>query len=341
MSKKNKILSWVDLSRVLAKESSSEEEKRVEEWKDASSTHKSAFHQSEAIWNSVDEEHVHLNIQTDELWLDLKKRIESGKPTVTGPVKKSFYHLKVWMYSAAAIFLIGLFLMRNSIIDTLRYEKTIVTTFDNQDIKLSDGTAITLCKNSKFRYAKHLKTSSQRLVNLEGQAFFDVAKDPKHPFIIYTSDVKIKVLGTSFNVKTQPSGSVEITVVTGKVALITPIKGTYDTLLILPGHIATYKKDSKEAALAMNNDVNFLSWKTNKYVYNDTPIKNVVNDLSYQYNIDIELKNPKLGNCKFTGTFENNTINQILKVLSYTMNLDYDVVDNTKIILDGEGCGMN
>ena len=343
MSKKNnmKILSWGDISRYLARESTDEEEKQVEEWIDASSDHKSVFHQSESIWNAVDEKNVQLNVQTDDMWLDLKSKIQSGKPAESSVHKKNINHLKVWLYSAAAVFLIGLFFMKDIIIDTLRYENTIVTAQENKDVNLSDGTAITLSKNSKLRYAKKLNTSSQRMVNLEGQAFFNVAKDPEHPFIIYTSDVKIKVLGTSFNVKSNPSGSVEVVVVTGKVALITPKTGTFDTLLITPGYSASYKKNTKEASVSVNNEVNFLSWKTNKYVYNETPIIKVINDLSYRYDMDIELTKPELGNCKFTGTFENDSFNEILKVLSYTMNLEFDVVNNKKIIIEGEGCTMN
>lgn len=342
---KTNILSWIDLSRYLAKESTSDEAKQVEDWKDASSDHKSAFHQTEAIWEAVDEKNMHINMQTDEMWLDLKNKIESetrnqesNEPAVS---KKNTFRLRIWMYSAAAVFLVGIFLMKDIVIDALRFENTIVTASEIKDISLTDGSIITLSKNSEFRYPQKIHTAAQRKVNLEGQAFFDVAKDPAHPFIISTSDVEIKVLGTSFNVKSQADGSVEVIVVTGKVALITPVNKTYDTLFVEPGYMATYKKGNSEASVAINNNANFLSWKTNKYVYNESPVLAVVTDISNHYDIDIEFTKPELGNCKFTGTFENNTVNEVLKILSYTMNLEYDVVNKTKIVIDGEGCGMN
>ncbi|NJN25305.1 MAG: DUF4974 domain-containing protein [Cyclobacteriaceae bacterium] len=87
----------------------------------------------------------------------------------------------------------------------------------------------------------------------------------------------------------------------------------------------------------MNTNPNFLSWKTQKLVFDNTELKNVIYALSVYYDIKFEVNTPEILNCRFTGSFDNARLNTVMEVLKYSLGIDYSY-DHNEYILSGKGC---
>ncbi|HEX8549774.1 MAG TPA: FecR domain-containing protein, partial [Cytophagaceae bacterium] len=178
--------------------------------------------------------------------------------------------------------------------------KSFTTKDAREEIKLADGSVIILNKNSRLKTEADFG-GTNRTVYLTGEAFFDVKKDASIPFIIYTTSSKTKVIGTSFNIRSEANKSEEISVVSGKVNY--KIKGgNGDSLLLVAGNKCTIEHNSLKKIESF--DVNLLAWKDDKIVFEKTSLKDVVNDLEYYFDIDIKVTNEEILNCKYTGSFE-------------------------------------
>ncbi|PCI42409.1 MAG: hypothetical protein COB46_00015 [Rhodospirillaceae bacterium] len=135
-----------------------------------------------------------------------------------------------------------------------------------------------------------------REVFLEGEAFFDIAKDKQRPFIIHTNAINVLVTGTSFYVKSGTQGhNVEVIVETGNVKL-TDINNPLSQITLSAGENAVYQTENKIFD-KVNKDVNSLFWKTKTLVFTKMPLKEVVGILNQCYNVNIVLSNKNLGNC--------------------------------------------
>lgn len=192
------------------------------------------------------------------------------------------------------------------------------------NVVLPDGTFVTLNRDSKINYPDEF-TSDKREVYIEGEAFFDVVPNPEKPFIIHAGDANIKVLGTSFNVNAYPGNErVEVVVSTGKVQFyseeINQIPGK--ELILDPGDKGIFVNASKELLKMQNHDPNFIAWKTRHLIFSETKLNEVIEQLSKLYNIQIKTIEPGLNELKYTGHFENHSIDFILEVISLTFDIE-------------------
>ena len=200
----------------------------------------------------------------------------------------------------------------------------IIQNHEITDVELPDGSLVTLNRNSKIDYPDKF-TSDKREVNIEGEAFFDVVPNPEKPFVIHAGDVSIKVLGTSFNVNAYPGNErVEVVVSTGKVQFysesIDQIPGK--ELILDPGDKGIFVNASKELLKMQNQNPNFMAWKTRRLIFSETSLKEVIEQISKLYNIQIRTVEPGLNELKYTGHFENSSIDFILEVISLTFDIE-------------------
>jgi ferric-dicitrate binding protein FerR (iron transport regulator) len=192
-------------------------------------------------------------------------------------------------------------------------------------VVLPDSTHVWLNAGSTLRYPETF-ADSRRLVSLEGEAFFDVTKDPARPFIIQTASTETKVLGTSFNVRALQDKPVTVTVATGKVQF-GPLDGQRKVVL-LPGDAGIF--DPKQQALTNqpNDDPRFLEWHNRTLVFTRTPLTRVFQTLEEAYRIHIDAVDGGSPACVFTGTFENTPEREILEVLSASIGFEWSALDN-------------
>lgn len=210
----------------------------------------------------------------------------------------------------------------------------IATENQTQAITLPDGSKVSLNENSTLSYNKKFE---KRVVNLKGEAFFEVTKQNGQPFFIFSNGTKTEVLGTSFNIKTNDENKdVEVTVVTGKVA-VSLAKVPQKKVLLTPGDKAVYKSKVALIKKEKSNDKNFLAWKTHILSYENKTLKEIIPELEDFYKIKIILSNQQMLNCCFTVDFDNISTKEALKIITFSLNARFKKSGN-QYTIEGTGC---
>jgi ferric-dicitrate binding protein FerR (iron transport regulator) len=205
-----------------------------------------------------------------------------------------------------------------------------------REMLLPDGSRIVLNKHSKVSYASDFN-KNERVVYLSGEAFFDVKKTAGKTFTVYSGNTITQVLGTSFTVRSyEEEGTTEVQVLTGKVAFSTREDAESKKVLLTPGYKGVLSSNESISKTAIN-DPNFLAWKDNKLAFSNTRMDKVIATLEKYFDVPIEVSNPKMLECRFTGTFESPELQEIIDVLVISVDLIYTREDD-KYILSGQGC---
>ncbi len=223
-------------------------------------------------------------------------------------------------------------------------------------IILPDGSSVWLNTNSKIQYDDAMLQKEHRDVTLYGEAFFDVAKDKKHPFIIHTQKITIKVLGTAFNVKAYPDDHVtETTLIRGLIELSLNSDPQQRILLrpkeklalregILPkridesenAHIHNKLVIENIEPIEISNKDYFeeTSWVQNKLVFKDESFKELAPRLEKWYNVTFQINNKAAEDYRFTGILENETITQALSEMQIIRPFKFKITANDKVIIN-------
>ncbi|WP_199120785.1 FecR family protein [Pedobacter sp. ASV28] len=247
------------------------------------------------------------------------------KPAQSGKV-----NLQRFIASAAAILVLaaGLYFFRDNVIKLIapvQQQEVWSSIGERKKIILADGSQVWLSSNSKLSYPDKFK-EAQRSVSLEGEAFFEVAHDAKHPFIIKTGKVNTTVLGTSFNVSAySKQNTINITLVTGKVAVALTTKNKTYTETILPNQqIVVNRSNNKLSKIDYPEAVSFLNRRLGQYEYKGLILEQVVHDIESQYNVQIVLST-HLSDKTFYGNLNmNDPIAQTLNKLCLVMETKWE-----------------
>ncbi len=227
----------------------------------------------------------------------------------------------------AAIFILGVAfssLVYYMVSDTKQANILIADTYNTKgikEVKLSDGSVVYLNADSKLYYPKKFSTDT-RTVEFEGDAFFDIAKNPSKPFIIKANKAEIKVLGTSFNIKTNiDKDEVEVLVATGKVMLS---KSNIESkaIFIEPGYMGKLQKD--KLSKQINSDVNYMAWKTKFFDFeNGIKLGKAIEVLNRAYHVNIQFTDVSISEKELHTTFNNVPFDTILQIICDATNLKY------------------
>jgi len=197
---------------------------------------------------------------------------------------------------------------------------------------LQDSSVITLNKNTAL---KSSFAGSTRLVNIAGNAYFEVARDTNRPFIVRAGFVEIRVLGTKFNVKQDSiEESVAVSVVEGSV-LCTHLN-TNEQVTLKRGEQATFylRKEMQKKLLSNNN---FLAWKTGLLIYDNMPLGKAVPELEEYYGQKIELNTKGLENCPLNAKLNRYSLDEVLKMFEIAFNIKVKKQGGV-IYLEGTPC---
>lgn len=274
-------------------------------------------------WKEIREMNSDKDIDIDKAWNNLYSRLKenglvTGEPVV---IRKTF--LKSTFFRVAAIFLFLLGIGSIIVMLNLNQGSIVVSTNDNQknlQVTLPDGSNVFLNRNTKLSYHKNFANHG-RNVRLTGEAFFEITRDERNPFIVDAGKAKIKVIGTSFNVITNNSDSaVEVFVQTGKV-MVSDNSGT-SNLILDPGFIG--RMDLNAPVKSLNSDPNYMSWKTGLLFYNGQSLEVVFRDLKKVYNMDIIADDPAiLVNRWTTDPIDNLPQETIIRLICISFNLSF------------------
>jgi transmembrane sensor len=196
----------------------------------------------------------------------------------------------------------------------IRYSEIIVPFGEMSQVKLSDGTKIWLNSGTTLRYPEHFSLA-QRSVEVIGEAYFEVAKMANKTFTVNTADMKVEVLGTSFNVLAyKEDTSTQITLVEGKVVL----QNTEGKAIakLTPGQMATKNKSGTKVKIKNVQTDFYAEWTQGKIFFDDEPLDQIAVKLERWFNVQIIFANENLKSHRFTGTIlKNKPVDQIMQAL--------------------------
>ncbi len=281
------------------------------------------FNDIKKIWdfseNIVDEKILNINI--DKEWQKLQEKTIQ-KSNIKKINTKSSNKILVWGFSIAAsiILLVGLFFISQKSTKKIIAENEIIRA------QLPDNSEIVLNRNSQIEYSKNFEKN--RIVKLNGNAYFKVKHNENNHFIVAAGDYNIEVVGTEFYVNSD-TNNFEVDVVKGRVKVFKN-QQTTDTIILSAGErtILSMKNLYK---LEIDNN-NFLAWQTHKIVINNLTLRQIANILSIAYGVDIQISSPELEKLTMTATFENQSIQSIFSVIEATLNIKI-IRQNDKYII--------
>ncbi len=311
------------------------------------------------IWDSAEANLTTKEDETEEALLNLNKKIFGRKNIFSSP----FIRIAATLIILLGFSFLFFFLGNKSIIyhsdnNQITYNEIIVPKGQKSQITLSDSTKIWLNGNSVLRYPSQFATG-RRDVELEGEAYLEVAKDKERPFFVKTSELTIKVLGTKFNIKAyQGDKTIETTLIEGAVKIL-PTKSTMrlQETLLKPNEKATFDREGKSLILVdlafsgerKQIEVNqlqtkksieaevepIISWKDDKLIFNDETLVEIALKMERWFGVDVKFdsSNKKLNSYRYTGKFVyNESIERVMEVISVTTPLYYEINQNTLII---------
>jgi len=300
-------------------ETTKEQYVMIQNWIEESLANKKHVEDIKTIWieaGKLDPQPVVVNV--DKAWDSLSARIEKVDNL---PLEKKTIPLYKTFLKIAAV-LVPVLFISYFYFHTENEKKQLAIITNNSTItkKLIDGSEVTINANSKFKYPEQF-TESTREGSLNGEAFFSIAPNKAKPFIIHSDDVSIKVIGTSFNVKTSKE-CVEVLVKTGKVLLYSVLKTTGDTVseILIPGDKGIYYRSTNKVTKEQSNE-NDLFWMTKNIEFNKTDLLEVIAIIEKNYGISIKLKNQKLSNLRLTASFSNQPIESIFEIIESSLNV--------------------
>lgn len=224
--------------------------------------------------------------------------------------------------------------------------QTINNGSETRRIVLPDGTAITLKPNSSIEYPK-VFSETERRVELNGEAFFDVTRDPARPFIISAADLTVKVLGTSFNVVAyEGAKELSVAVKTGKVSVAkakAEIRSkeitSHEEVILTPNQEVVYNTDREFFSRKLVAQPILILEKPTlfKTQYDGAPVVEIFSVLEENYGIDIQYDVDALSNCILTTSMAEEGLYERIEIICKAIGAEYSIED-AAVIIKSNGC---
>ncbi len=291
----------------------------------------------------------------ENLWLAIQKEAlgsrhtEQNRLTVApgGAIEKhratrSLWNARYW-YAAAAV-LAGVVAMAYSVYQFVYFPANYIVLENKKGKKseayLPDGTKVWLNASSKLICPVSFENRETREVTLEGEAFFDVTEDKSKPFIVQTSRLQVRVLGTAFNVKSYAGEDItETTLVRGKVMIaLNNAASKKDTVMMKEHEQVTYSNASHAISLEKVKTDPVTSWTQGKLVFENQSFADIKPELERWYGVEIEAGDLEDNGCRFSTTIDDEPITKILDLFKATSAISYTITPDNTVILKGTLC---
>lgn len=271
--------------------------------------------------------------------------------------------IRYWLPRVAAVFLLGAvisFVISYSIFkppsNETVYQEIVAPAGAKSKITLPDGSTVWLNAGSSIKYSNRFG-EKQREVTLIGEAYFDVVSNRSKVFLVKTSELNIKAYGTTFNVKCYPEeGTVETTLLSGSIGVkrVGLANNKTDEVVLQPNQRVVYYKASQKALETVPDKIvnaaspmpkkradnkltymiskgidpqTFTSWKDGMLIINSETLVDLAVKLERKYDVKISFDSEKLKQIKFTGTLENETVEQVIEAIGMAAHIDFQLKD--------------
>lgn len=311
------------LIRYILDETTLDESQRIRQWLAVSEKNMQEYLELKKVWKSV--QNKPLEVDADSAWQKVSVRIAAEESIKGERVVRTLKRPMLGWYAAAVLLaLVGMFALFQNLMrdDAVR----MATTTEKLDQTLGDGSQVTLNQNSKLEYPK-IFTGNTRNVELEGEAFFDISRDPEKPFVITTTRGRVTVLGTSFNVEANPNSDLKVYVTTGRVKLESIESKDSLYVILEPGMTGVLTKTGK-VFIEKNTVSDALFWMDKRLDFDKTPLPQVFEVLERNYKIEFSSFDSKLDKCLLTARFREDSVRNILSVIEATFDIHFQLDEN-------------
>ncbi|MET0462536.1 MAG: FecR domain-containing protein [Chitinophagaceae bacterium] len=313
-------------------ETSSDERMLVQEWLLADPANQAYFDELKKVWDTTLQLSVTSKVDENKAWQRFRQRIQNEDtdlqvpaPVVVDVKQKQFSWRKI---AAAVVLLVGLTAAAYWIYNDRSSVTVIAQTGDNTlSETLPDGSVVTLNRESSISYPDEFK-GNKRPVKLKGEAFFDVKTDKKKPFIISVNDIEVKVVGTSFNIRSV-NGQTEVIVETG-IVQVTRNGKSYE---LRPG--SKYSTAGNDFTITEVTDNLYNYYRSRIFVCDETPLLKLVAGIERAYDVKIVFKNENaLKDLRINITLKNEPIERVMELISATLNIKISKTDDGYVMED-------
>lgn len=322
------------LVKLFEGQSSPEENQIIKKWVSSSDENRECYKEYSKLWEKLQDTIINGEI-------DVEGSLDYTKKQIPEFQKRKFPWM-LYLRKAAAVFLLSLilsfiavYMMKQS---TDNYTNPVCqevkAAYGTQTkVTLSDGTNVWLNSGSSLSFPLFFSNMKMREVTLIGEGYFEVSKDQRHPFIVHTPKLEVKVLGTFFNINAYKNKNyVEVALLEGKVNILTNNRnGKGSSVILNPCEVAEYEINSGKMSCRKVKDMyRYTAWKDGKIMFVNDSIEKLADCLENWYNVNIQIDDCQLKKYHFTGTFTSESLDQILKYLSLSTPLKYKFLDISK-----------
>lgn len=303
---------------------------KISQWLAASNENLQHFEDLTHLWQARKQKDSP-TFNTDKAWSKVAPSIS----------KTPFYHTPLFRIAAAIFLILGAANLLFNLSETVPNTTEVFATTKVLNDTLQDGSVITLNQHSKISYTDNFNTTT-RTVKLKGEAFFDIERDTNKPFIIELDQSYVKVLGTSFNIKSDPEDELVSVYVKSGVVLFEYLSNskdsTYLSVKLLAGDKVVYNKKTQQLEAANDaSTVTEIYWINKELIFDGIRLGQVTGILESVYDVDITITEEISKNCLLTVNFQNANIDQIMEVIAITFELELEQTEKI-YILNGSSC---
>ena len=329
------------ISRYLTKTTVDKDEKILNTWINESDENKSLFEIVENHWNSPGQRKFSI-LKSEEVKKDIWERANKQQLYVSGLERKRRFR-EFLKYAAAILFLVISIPIVYLLIDrgsSQQLSANLISKSNNagrkSNIHLKDGTIVNLNSESEITYYETFSDTA-RIIWLTGEAFFEVAHDREKPFYVISQNVKVKALGTSFNVfGYADSDKVKVSLSSGKVSVgkysATVGEDLLNEIEILPGQEISYQKSQNVFSPITTYDaIEVEGWKDGILYFKQAGLSEIVSKLKRWYGVDIQLNSVPKNEISYTGKFKNQNLENVLMSIGFVTNFNFEI--NEKNVL--------
>lgn len=318
------------LKKFFARQCSDEEHDRVISWYKSGQAEKELSDGIEAYWKTVGHG-LETTWEKEEVFNDLLQRLpkqsqlqKSKKPKTKGHTQKTIFR---YAASVAALLMFvalwyifpkGSYDASSTLPDRFTHRET--ARGEKTQFMLPDGTKVIMNADSRIRYSGNLASASERVVYFDGEAFFDVAKDPLRPFIIHSHEVVTSVLGTSFNIQAFAEEDIIVSVVAGTVKVKEPLQEVY----LQPGEQAVYGLGDRSLFKENFDPSSTLAWREGTLYFKNERFRDIVKKLERWYGVTIDVQKTDIED-GFTGSYHRKSLHAVMEGMGFVLGFDYEI----------------
>lgn len=289
------------------------------------------FSRISRIWNDIQQHAATYEPDRDQLWERLQQRIGQSE-TLPQAHKRPWLRMLRAAAIVAASVLTTLLVVRewNTVPRSDKTEQQVCAFGGKSRATLPDGSTVWLQNGSALHFGPHFD-GKERRVELQGEGFFEVAKDPECPFIVDIDGLHIRVHGTRFNVRTiddDTGNAVTVSLVEGSVSLDT---GNGVRHLLRPGEIARFDPETRNLDIMSGNVELESCWAAGKLVFTQQSLGEICRYMARWYDIRIDISPALVHNYAYTFTITNEPLEEILRIMSRINPIVYTFSENNSV----------